>query len=93
MDLGLDHFRPVVSGIHLRIVISDVEGRQDVLLGSPLQIHRYRFVIIFILASVVIVRDSMERARQTTLRFHLIVSEILPTAARDARGRIVAWQG
>ena len=70
MDLSLNHFRPVVRIVHLLIIISDVEGRQDVLLRRPLQTHRDWFEVNFILMSVVIVRDSMKRVCQATLSFH-----------------------
>ena len=61
MNLRLNHLRPVVPCVHLCIVISDVEGRQDVLLRRPLQTHRDWFVVNFIFVRVTIVTDSMER--------------------------------
>ena len=61
MNLGLDHFRPIILAVHLCIVISNVEGRQDVLLRRPLQTHRDSFVLGLFLLSVAVVTNSMER--------------------------------
>ncbi len=70
MDLGLNHFRSIIIAVHLCIVISNVEGRENVLLRRPLQTHGDWFVIDLVLMSVAVVTDSMERVCQATFRSH-----------------------